>query len=330
MSSSSPPLDPAKKRDSALGEALRQKPSEFKSAAVILLASKGIQQIKSSEKRDSALGEALPQKLSELRGGVASCGWLKVLLKREQMRDWRILAAMFFILLYLKGFIVPLSCDFNDGRPKYKNKWGDTSQLSHLSLHGKIDLITFEAIKKCMKNLTKLQHLDLDIVGQLSSMPSGMGNLINLQNLSGFIVDRDDGFHICELKNLNNLRGEICISRLERVPNSEEAMEAALLTKNYLNKLELRWSDLRVEEAEVEEGILELSSTPFWSERVAYTMLWMLEDSIIGTTSLTVEDVGRQHNRNRLTHRNYEGMVCTQNGSLPQVMTTEEVHLSIL
>jgi hypothetical protein len=71
MFSSSPPLDPAKKRDSALGVALRQKPSEFKSAAMILLASKGIQQIKSSEKRDSALGEALPQKLSELRGGVA-------------------------------------------------------------------------------------------------------------------------------------------------------------------------------------------------------------------------------------------------------------------
>jgi hypothetical protein len=71
MSSSSPPSDPTKKRDSALGEALSRKPSEFKSAAVILLASKGIQQIKSSEKRDSALGEALPQKLSELRGGVA-------------------------------------------------------------------------------------------------------------------------------------------------------------------------------------------------------------------------------------------------------------------
>jgi hypothetical protein len=71
ISSSSPPSDPTKKRDSALKEALPQKPSEFKSAAVILLASKGIQQIKSSEKRDSALGEALPQKLSELRRGVA-------------------------------------------------------------------------------------------------------------------------------------------------------------------------------------------------------------------------------------------------------------------
>jgi hypothetical protein len=71
ISSSSPPSDPTKKRDSALREALPQKPFEFKSAAVILLASKGIQQIKSSEKRDSALGEALPQKLSELCRGVA-------------------------------------------------------------------------------------------------------------------------------------------------------------------------------------------------------------------------------------------------------------------
>jgi hypothetical protein len=71
MSSSSPPSDPAKKRDSALGEALPKKPSEFKSATAILLVSKGIQRIKSSEKKYSTLGEALPQKLSELRRGVA-------------------------------------------------------------------------------------------------------------------------------------------------------------------------------------------------------------------------------------------------------------------
>jgi hypothetical protein len=83
MSSSSPPSDPTKKRDSALGEALSRKPSEFKSAAVILLASKGIQQIKSSEKRDSALGEALPQKLSKLRGGVAGYATSKGIQRME-------------------------------------------------------------------------------------------------------------------------------------------------------------------------------------------------------------------------------------------------------
>ena len=115
----------------------------------------------------------------------------------------------------------------------------------------------FIALPKGMKNLTNLRHLELDIVGQLTSMSPGMGNLFNLQTLSAFLVDRRDGYHIGELKNLNNLRGDFCISRLERVPNSEEAMEAALMNKKYLNKLELRWSDLRVEEAEEEQSILE-------------------------------------------------------------------------
>ncbi|GMY19798.1 hypothetical protein FCV25MIE_15037 [Fagus crenata] len=67
MSSSSPPSNP----DSGLGKALPQKPFEFKSATAILLASKGIQRIKSSKKKYSTLGEALPQKLSELCRGVA-------------------------------------------------------------------------------------------------------------------------------------------------------------------------------------------------------------------------------------------------------------------
>ncbi|GMY19789.1 Mitogen-activated protein kinase kinase 4 [Fagus crenata] len=364
---------------SALREALPQKPSELhNSASTGLVTSKEIQPIDGF--RCFLYCTLFPLGYEFEKDTLIQLWMAEGFIEERTNERLEDTGSIVFHSFVSKGFIVPLSCDFNDGSPKYKvsdnnisniqqfslnryllvedvvpgfnlsDKWGDTSQLSHLSLHGKIDLTTFEAIKQCeylrtllinprhdsciklvprdlflrlnllralklsqthisqlpssianvkslryidvsetpiitlpesigslhklltlklrgctcfvalpkgMKNLTKLQHLDLDIVGQLSPMPSGMGNLINLQNLSGFIVDRDDGFHICELKNLNNLRGEICISRLERVPNSEEAMEAALLTKNYLNKLELRWSDLRVEEAEVEEGILE-------------------------------------------------------------------------
>ncbi|GMY19794.1 Mitogen-activated protein kinase kinase 4 [Fagus crenata] len=364
---------------SALREALPQKPSELhNSASTGLVTSKEIQPIDGF--RCFLYCTLFPLGYEFEKDTLIQLWMAEGFIEERTNERLEDTGSIVFHSFVSKGFIVPLSCDFNDGSPKYKvsdnnisniqqfslnryllvedvvpgfnlsDKWGDTSQLSHLSLHGKIDLTTFEAIKQCeylrtllinprhdsciklvprdlflrlnllralklsqthisqlpssianvkslryidvsetpiitlpesigslhklqtlklrgctcfvalpkgMKNLTKLRHLDLDIVGQLSSMPSGMGNLINLQNLSGFIVDRDDGFHICELKNLNNLRGEICISRLERVPNSEEAMEAALLNKNYLNKLELRWSDLRVEEAEVEEGILE-------------------------------------------------------------------------
>ena len=113
------------------------------------------------------------------------------------------------------------------------------------------------ALPNGMKKLTNLRHLDVDIVGQLTSMPPRMGNLINLQTLSAFLVGRHDGCRIGELKNLNNLSGEFCISRLESVLNLEEAMEAALMNKKYLNKLELRWSDVRAEKAQEEEDILE-------------------------------------------------------------------------
>ncbi|KAK9290030.1 hypothetical protein L1049_008193 [Liquidambar formosana] len=88
-------------------------------------------------------------------------------------------------------------------------------------------------------------------------MPKGMGNLTSLQTLHAFLVDGEDGCRIVELKNMNYLSGAFCISRLENVLNSEEAKEAALSDKQYIDKLELRWSDLRNEEAVKEEEVLE-------------------------------------------------------------------------
>jgi hypothetical protein len=60
------------RRDSALGEALPQKLSELHGGMARYATSKGIRRIELSEKRDSALRELLPQKRSELRGGVTS------------------------------------------------------------------------------------------------------------------------------------------------------------------------------------------------------------------------------------------------------------------
>ncbi|PIN12288.1 Apoptotic ATPase [Handroanthus impetiginosus] len=95
-----------------------------------------------------------------------------------------------------------------------------------------------------MKNMVGLRHLHFDLK-LLSCMPPEFGKLVNLQSLSTFIVGRSKGRGIGELKNMRFLRGCICIKNLENVSNSDEAKEAMLHMKPFINKLELEWSEFR-------------------------------------------------------------------------------------
>ncbi|XP_024169784.1 disease resistance protein RPM1-like isoform X2 [Rosa chinensis] len=117
--------------------------------------------------------------------------------------------------------------------------------------------VHFLQLPKGMKKLINLRHIDLDIIRQLRSMPPHLGSLTNLQTLSAFLVGRDAGCRVGELKNLNDLRGVLRISRLENVSCQEEAKEAALIEKIYLQRLELRWSSVFAENTEEQEKILE-------------------------------------------------------------------------
>ncbi|XP_011070057.1 putative disease resistance RPP13-like protein 1 isoform X1 [Sesamum indicum] len=94
-----------------------------------------------------------------------------------------------------------------------------------------------------MKNMVSLRHLHLD-VKQLNCMPSEFGKLVNLQSLPAYIVGRSRGCGIRELKNMRLLRGSICIKNLENVSNVNEAKEAMLDRKPFLDKLELEWNDV--------------------------------------------------------------------------------------
>ncbi|KAM5567921.1 hypothetical protein ABKV19_015813 [Rosa sericea] len=116
--------------------------------------------------------------------------------------------------------------------------------------------IHFVQLPKGMKKLSNLRHIDLDIIRQLDSMPAHLGNLSNLQTLPAFLVGRDDGCRVGELKYLNDLKGSFNISRLENVLSKEEAEKAALIEKKCIHRLELRWSDMFVEYAQ-QEKILE-------------------------------------------------------------------------
>ncbi|KAL3533402.1 hypothetical protein ACH5RR_006923 [Cinchona calisaya] len=126
--------------------------------------------------------------------------------------------------------------------------------LQTLRLRG---CLALHAVPEGISELINLRHLELDIVRQLESMPKGIGNLTNLQTLKAFMVGRDDGYSIGELKNLNNITGSFSIARLENVVKLEEAIKADLSRKQYLNKLELRWGDYTSDEAPPEEEIIE-------------------------------------------------------------------------
>lgn len=118
--------------------------------------------------------------------------------------------------------------------------------------------IGLSALPRGLGKLSDLRHLDLDIVSQLKSMPRGMGNLVKLQTLRGFIVGRkNDGCGIGELKNMNEITGSFYISRLENVSNAEEAKEALLSDKMYIDKLELQWNNYGDDDLQDTAEILE-------------------------------------------------------------------------
>lgn len=111
-------------------------------------------------------------------------------------------------------------------------------------------------LPKYMKNLSKLRHLELDVKRQISCMPLGFGKLTNLQGLQAFIVGKDEGHRIEELKNMNKLCGSISITNLENVANYGEAKVAMLDNKKYLEKLELEWNTHERNQVQRHEEVL--------------------------------------------------------------------------
>ncbi|XVE53222.1 hypothetical protein DITRI_Ditri02bG0186800 [Diplodiscus trichospermus] len=124
-------------------------------------------------------------------------------------------------------------------------------------------------LKKCKKleklpskigDLMELYHLDIRGADSIKGMPLGVGKLTNLQRLSDFILGKDDGHLMRELKNLSNLSGDFRISGLENV-KGQEAWEAMLKEKLGIDRLGLQWSakfDDDTRNKEDEERVLAL------------------------------------------------------------------------
>ncbi|KAF3441333.1 hypothetical protein FNV43_RR15247 [Rhamnella rubrinervis] len=91
-------------------------------------------------------------------------------------------------------------------------------------------------------NFAMLTNLcNLDTIGtRFNEMPPKISNLKNLQTLSEYIVGKSNG--IKELGKLPNLRGLVCITRLENVEEVEDASKANLKNKNNITTLILGWT----------------------------------------------------------------------------------------
>ncbi|PON38844.1 NB-ARC domain, LRR domain containing protein [Parasponia andersonii] len=100
-----------------------------------------------------------------------------------------------------------------------------------------------ENLPKDMHHLINLRHLDIRLCNELLEMPGQISKLKDLQILSIFIVGKDSGSKIGELRELSGLRGELHIKKLENVVDVKNAPDQAnLKDKKRLEKLSLQWS----------------------------------------------------------------------------------------
>ncbi|XP_065627244.1 putative disease resistance protein RGA1 [Quercus suber] len=96
-----------------------------------------------------------------------------------------------------------------------------------------------------MKHMKNLMYLGITNCHSLTRMPEGMGQLTCLQSLSFFIVGKEKGYQVSELKGLN-LRNELTIEELDNVRNSVEAKNANLIGKQNLLSLSLVWRSYNI------------------------------------------------------------------------------------
>ncbi|XP_072954624.1 putative disease resistance protein RGA4 [Typha angustifolia] len=96
-----------------------------------------------------------------------------------------------------------------------------------------------KVLPRSLRNLFNLRHLKAKDEA-LSTLPD-IGRLTSLQKLKYFQVKKENGHDIRQLKNLNELRGSLTISGLEKVEGKDEATGANLKDKKHLDSLYLKW-----------------------------------------------------------------------------------------
>ncbi|KAK9725906.1 hypothetical protein RND81_05G176800 [Saponaria officinalis] len=118
-------------------------------------------------------------------------------------------------------------------------------KLYHLETLGLLDCKWLPKLPAKLDRLVNLRHIMTTTPMYASK---GLAELKNLQTLPHLALDDGvQGWTIDELGCLHELRGEICIHRLEHVQNREQADKAALNRNDKVIKLTLTWAQNREE-----------------------------------------------------------------------------------
>ncbi|XP_077215891.1 putative disease resistance protein RGA3 [Tasmannia lanceolata] len=155
------------------------------------------------------------------------------------------------------------------------------------------DCMLLVELPKNTSNLINLRHLALK--GCKICTPPELGKLISLQTLTIFVVGKESGCGIRELKNLTELRGNIHISNLENVIDGTECKEANLKRKEHLDELTLEWSNDNPRDAAVDEEVLEslqphtnLKTLKISSYGGVSFPRWMMNDNLMNLSTVTL------------------------------------------
>ncbi|GAV75406.1 NB-ARC domain-containing protein [Cephalotus follicularis] len=118
----------------------------------------------------------------------------------------------------------------------------------------------FQKFPTKIGNWINLRHLDITGVNSLTEMPVEIKELKSLRTLSDFVLGKNKGSRIKELMNFKFLRGELCISNLENVTDTQDAGEANLNEKKDVDAMVLKWSSVFDDsrKAEIEKDVLRM------------------------------------------------------------------------
>ncbi|KAL2929416.1 hypothetical protein RDABS01_034827 [Bienertia sinuspersici] len=101
--------------------------------------------------------------------------------------------------------------------------------------------------------LVSLRHLDISKTTSLEQMPKHMSKLTSLQTLGSFVVSKQYGQGIEELRELRLIRGNLSLRSLQNVSSTCDAVDANLSSREYINELALEFDNTDNDDSQREE-----------------------------------------------------------------------------